>query len=141
VVAVPIISHEYDTLCLVQINPTEGAPYNAPGSFWMVVYAELDTVYRTPYVSTGNIIYGKQNYFILFVPPAGLDEQFYPVGVYFYKNDGANGKNVAVVIWNKHAYHFTARNDYPGYKYVDAKGKELWVTASSCKHGEYYWNY
>ncbi|KAK9427206.1 hypothetical protein V1505DRAFT_380923 [Lipomyces doorenjongii] len=42
VVAVPIIAHEYDTLCLVQINPTQGAPYNAPGSFWMMVYAELD---------------------------------------------------------------------------------------------------
>ncbi|KAK9323673.1 hypothetical protein V1517DRAFT_88739 [Lipomyces orientalis] len=92
VVAVPIIVHEYDTLCLVQINPTQGAPYNAPGSFWMVVYAELDTVYQTPYVSKGNIIYGKQNYFTVFVPLAGLDELFYPVGVYFYRNDGANGK-------------------------------------------------
>ncbi|KAK9350156.1 hypothetical protein V1523DRAFT_114768 [Lipomyces doorenjongii] len=70
VVAVPVRAHEYDTLCLVQINPTQGAPYYAPGSFWMVVYAELDTVYRTMYVSKDNIIYGKQNHFSVFVPLA-----------------------------------------------------------------------
>ncbi|KAK9250372.1 hypothetical protein V1507DRAFT_394753, partial [Lipomyces tetrasporus] len=59
---------------------------------------------------------------------------------YFYNNNGENGVNVAAVGFRGYAYHFTAVNHFPGYKYVDRNGRELWITAGSCKGLEYEWN-
>ncbi|KAK9371529.1 uncharacterized protein V1513DRAFT_362748, partial [Lipomyces chichibuensis] len=121
-------------ICLLQLNPTEGAAYNAPGIYWMVTS-------KWPGYVLGNLYFDRDDT----EPAMRYRVSFYTYGqlgfarVYFYNNNGENGANVAAVGFRGYAYHFTAVNNFPGYKYIDGNGRELWITAGSCKDREYEW--
>ncbi|KAK9250905.1 hypothetical protein V1507DRAFT_393860, partial [Lipomyces tetrasporus] len=134
-----VCAAEIPVLCLVKGDFNQGVPYDAPGSYWMILSGPIENCQWNEYYIDVEVlpVTSLSGFVVIKFKHAVTAES--NVYAYFYNTNGAGGRNVACATYAGYAFRFTVRNDFPGRVFITPGDVEMFFTAGSFIEGEYEW--